>query len=74
MNGLSCIEKLNKRLRKRKKHKIDGWIVIEGKPVFTCRTRRQARKYAKKHREIVREHYSYVGKCVDNYSKIVLDV
>ena len=74
MNGLSCIEKLNRKLRKRKKPKIDQWIVLEGKPVFTCRTRRQARKYRKTHKVERSKGWSYVGKCVDNYSRIILDV
>ena len=56
-----------------RKSKIDHWIVIEGTPIFTCRTRKQAREYVKKHK-VSYPKFSYVGKCINNYRFIVLDV
>ncbi len=58
-----------------KKIKADRWLVMEGRPVYSCRTRKQARKYAKKQRKrIAYPEFVYVGKCFDSQHKIVLDV
>ncbi len=56
------------------KRKTGGWIVIVGKPVFVCRTRRQARRYVKEHKIKRGNGYNYVGQCTNKYRKIVLDV
>ena len=55
------------------KQKVDNWIVLTGNIVFTCTTRKRARKYAKEHK-INYPQYNYIGKCTNNFSKIVLDV
>jgi len=51
----------------------DGWIVVVGQPVFTCRTRKQARIFVEKHK-VKYPNYNYIGKCFDNYRQIVIDV
>lgn len=54
---------------------INAWIIIQGKPIYTCRTRRQARKYVKtlsKRKD--GEPYRYIGKCIKGYRQIILDV
>ncbi len=56
------------------KEKADCWIVITGQPVFTCKTRKQAREYVKKNKTNVRPKYSYIGKCIENHKQIILDV
>jgi len=55
------------------KQKVDGWVVLRGMPLFACKTRKQAKKYAEKH-TVDRPIYNYVGKCIDNYGKIILDI
>ena len=55
-----------------KNKNIDSWIVLEGRIVYSCRTRKQARAYAKKYP--AERGYNYVGKCIKNYRNIVLDV
>ena len=57
-----------------KKSKINHWVVIVGSPVFTCRTRKQAREYAKKHQIMWRPKFNYVGKCINNHRSIVIDI
>lgn len=59
--------------------KIDRWIVIEGKPVFTSKTRKQARTFIKKNKitkkdKLICPKYHYIGKCVDDYHRIILDI
>lgn len=57
----------------RVKYNIDRWIVMEGRPVFTCRTRKQARAFFKKNK-VHYPKYQYVGKVSDEQRKIILDV
>jgi len=56
-----------------KSEKADAWIVITGRPIYSCRTRKQARKYAKEN-IVDYPQYNYVGKCIKNYKQIVLNV
>lgn len=49
------------------------WVVIVGTPVFACKTRKQAREYAKEHK-VNYPKYNYIGKCVKNFTQIILKV
>lgn len=62
-----------KRKREIAKPKIDGWVVLKGRPIFACKTRKQAREYAKQH-TVDEPIYNYIGKCINDYSTIILDV
>lgn len=55
-----------------KENDIDSWIVMEGKLVYSCKTRKQARAYIKKNKTQLRQ-FVYVGKCRRNYRIIELD-
>lgn len=52
---------------------IKHWVVIVGEPIFACKTRKQARKYAKKNK-VRYPRWNYIGKCIDKKRKIILDV
>ena len=52
---------------------IEHWVVITGSPVFTCKTRKQAREYAKQHKARTYE-YNYVGKLPKSKRMIVLEL
>jgi len=52
---------------------IDGWVVLEGKPVFTGRTRKQIRKFIKHNKKERGKNFRYIGKCVGGFRKIILD-
>lgn len=68
------LKKENKQLRKKlKKQKINGWVILKGRPIFSCKTRKQAREYAKKY-SVNEPIYNYVGKCINDYHTIILDV
>lgn len=58
---------------KQMKVKDYNWIVVVGTPIFTCKTRKQAREYAKKNKATYPQ-YNYIGKCTNNFTKIILDV
>lgn len=58
---------------KMKNKDINSWIVIRGQPLFSCRTRKQARKFAKENKSKYPQ-FTYVGKCIKGYNQIVFDV
>jgi len=51
---------------------IEHWIVIQGTPVYTCRTRKQARQFVKENKAKYPQ-FNYIGKCVKGYRQIILD-
>ena len=53
--------------------KADRWLVITGRVVYSCRTREQARQYARQNK-FKYPQYNYVGSCFDKRRKIVLDI
>ena len=55
-----------------KRKNTEHWIVLKGRPIFTCRTRKQAREYIKKN-SVHYPEYNYVGKCVKGFRQIILD-
>jgi len=60
---------------------IKQWVVFEGKPVFVCRTRKQARAEIERLSclnqrclNATKQHcWRYVGKSVNNHHNIILD-
>ena len=55
------------------KQKADRWVVIKGELIFTCRTRKQARKFVKEN-NLDYPTFAYIGRCFDSQRKIVLNV
>jgi len=56
-----------------KKLEVDHWVVIVGNPVFVCKTRKRARQFVKENKALW-PCYNYVGKCIKDSRKIVLDI
>jgi len=60
---------------KMKREKAVRWIVLVGRPIFSSRTRKQARKFIKEHEVVNLMDYHYVGKVVGSDERtIILDV
>ena len=56
-----------------KNKNIRHWVVIVGEPVFVCKTRKQAREYAKGN-DVDAGKWNYIGKCINDEKQIILDI